>query len=163
MLEDTHAKVPASGLRSMAPVPPPVCCCTCSHLNVRTRSASQTSQGDVAACVLTLCAPSLCQGEQVTVAMLDFVVAACCQVGDLARAFETFEVRMSWVVLYAICRQGHACSCGGCVVVLMRAARSETCQLAYESVRGKCMVRSMRSIQPQICHLVHFRPCRRWG
>jgi pentatricopeptide repeat protein len=31
------------------------------------------------------------QGEQVTSAMLNCVIAACGQVGDLARAFETFE------------------------------------------------------------------------
>ena len=40
----------------------------------------------------------LLQGEEVTVALLNVIVAACCQVGDLARAFETFEVRMSWVL-----------------------------------------------------------------
>ena len=31
------------------------------------------------------------QGEVVTPAMLDCVVAACAQIGDLPRAFETFE------------------------------------------------------------------------
>lgn len=37
------------------------------------------------------------QGEVVAISMLDAVVAACAQVGDLARAFETFEVR--WLPL----------------------------------------------------------------
>ncbi len=37
------------------------------------------------------------QGEVVAISMLNAVVAACAQVGDLARAFETFEVR--WLCL----------------------------------------------------------------
>lgn len=32
------------------------------------------------------------QGQFVHVAMLNIIIAACTQVGDLARAFETFEV-----------------------------------------------------------------------
>lgn len=46
----------------------------------------------------------LLQGEQVTAQMLNIVIAACCQVGDLARAFETFEVNAGAVCCIRVYR-----------------------------------------------------------
>lgn len=41
------------------------------------------------------------QGQFVHIAMLNIIIAACTQVGDLARAFETFEVgrRVLFIIL----------------------------------------------------------------
>lgn len=52
------------------------------------------------------------QGEEVTTAMLNIIIAACAQVGDLTRAFETFEVfpsppRSCRRPTYLHCASGH--------------------------------------------------------